>query len=244
MSGFFTELRYAFEKKLVLSKQESWDIILAGVILSVIFGINDDRSTMVIDSYWYVHFFVGALAVYFALLINVLSSKVFAYLKGFEARVRVNYYGVIGGLILSLLLHGFPVFAWGGTELVVDDKKRIGVFRKFMTTSEMAFSSILGLVSNLVVGTIFVLWGELIDNPLITFVGLINFFVAVYSLVPIPEFTNAFPILLHSRMWYVFILTFSISYVLLVVYTPLYLALITGITMSIIMTYWYFKKYE
>lgn len=244
MSKFITELRYMLTKRTLLTKKESSDILIAVLITTVILAINDGTPSKTITYYWFAHLTVALLASYIALMINIISSKIYAGLKGFKSQFKINYIGLFGGLILSIMLNGLPIFAFGGSESLIDKKHNIIRNVPTAQTSEMAISAILATLSNLILGTLLIVFARTISNPLIEFAGIVNLLFAVYSILPIPMYTNAFPIMFHSRTWYAAILGGLIAYSIVIIKASVASSILMGIAGSVLIGYWYFKSYE
>ena len=244
MPKFITELHHMLTKRTLLTKKESSDLLIAVLITTVILAINDGTTSTTITYYWFAHLAVALLASYIALTINIVSSKIYAGFKGFKSQFTINYIGLFGGLILSIMLNGLPIFAFGGSKSLIDKKRNITRQNPTALTSEMATSAILAALSNLILGTVLIVIARLISNSLIEFAGIVNLLFAVYSLLPVPMYTNAFPLMFHSRTWYVTVLGGIITYSIIITKASVASSILFSILGATLVGYWYFKSYE
>ncbi len=191
------------------SKREVNDLAISWVVLSVAFtllrqggvpGILSGRSDLFQDVFLFPKMFV---IVGTAFVLHELSHKYVAQTYNLWAEYRKWTQGLIFAFILSLT--GFFLFAAPGAVMIMGTA--------WVTPEIEARTSLAGPIANITVGIVALLVRYAGYVPFfLTELALINFFLAVFNLLPIPPMDGSKVLRYNAGMW---IATFGIAVVLL-----------------------------
>ena len=161
------------------SQQEGIDLLISWISLSIAFALMISPALLQISSI-IVALPVAFLAVGTGFVFHELAHREAAKHYGFHSEFRAWYPGLAIAIGLVLISVGRFFFAAPGATYYVatnPTKKQNGII------------SIAGPVVNIVVGTILVIIGALVQDNFLQFVfiqsGVINFFFALFNMIPI-----------------------------------------------------------
>lgn len=172
------------------TKDETKDIIISVVVLTILYAISVTRSIGWTYDNLLLFIPISFVAVGLAFILHELGHKVVAQRFGFFSEYRKWDYGLILGLIT--VLTGFMFFAPGAVYF--------GSYGRMVTDEENGKISIAGPIVNIILAVIF-LGLTLTIKPLITVSNMdimmvilltcylafnVNSFLAIFNLLPIP----------------------------------------------------------
>ncbi|MEK6887022.1 MAG: hypothetical protein AABW88_04265 [Nanoarchaeota archaeon] len=121
-----------------------------------------------------------------SLFIKISVQKYFSKKRGFEAEFSPWILGFVVGILLIILTNGSFVFlAFGGLIFYIVEKLRLGEIRPGVDLALIGWISILGPLTNIILAAI-VKTFTFLPNALILKVISVNFWMALYGLLPIP----------------------------------------------------------
>jgi len=215
------------------SNTEKRDLLITILAVSFIFAYNDGRESFNIIL-WLGNYLIVMLFVTIAFIGHTLLQQVFALHQGFRAEYRAWPAGLIMGVIMTVLTNGkwFIILA-GGLWMHHLAIHRIGKFRYGLNIMAQANVAAAGPIANLVLATFAIMMGKQFHILPAFFdqMAMINFWIMIFSLLPIPRL-DGIHIFFASRLFYVFIFTTLLAYVLLTligVYSWIIAILIGGV---------------
>lgn len=234
------------------SSREFISIIVIILILTLIFGFNDDKPSFVLKD-WLLNLVYVFVLVSLTVLFNTLGYKLMAKYLGTAIEVKIwNYERFqgkfsltkIGNYILSPVLPILITLFSNGkiflTTIGTFDIKDYNVFgRKFpkLTYFNHGLITVGGLFFNFILMLVFKTFS--LDKGI-----LINSWFMVWNLLPLPHLPGA-RIFFASRTLYVFSLIFFIANILLIQNLSVIAAIITSLFLSTLLAvvYFYFLEY-
>ena len=240
------------KKEYLKFSREIKAIIIIILILTIIFGFNDNKPEFILKD-WLLNLLYVLILVSMIILFNALGYKLVAKYLGAEIEIKVLNSHVFKGKFRLLKLYKYvfkpvlPVLItlfFNGkfffTPIGTFDIKDYNIFgRKFpkITYFNHGLIAAGGLFFNFILMLIFKLAG--LDKGI-----LISSWFIVWQLLPFSNLPGA-KIFLASRTLYVFSLIFFIGNILLIQSLPVIYAIILSLLVSIILAviYFYFLEY-
>lgn len=181
------------------SEREVHDLVISWVVLSVAFtllrqhgvlGILSGRSSLFQDPLLFPKMFaiVGT-----AFVLHELSHKYVAQTYNLWAEYRKWTQGLIFAFILSLT--GLFLFAAPGAVMIMGTG--------YITPEIEARTSLAGPIANITVGIVALLVRSAVGFPFLTELAAINFFLAVFNLLPIHPMDGSKVLRYNAGMWVV-----------------------------------------
>jgi len=210
----------------MFGKKEIRHLIAGILILSFVFGFNDNRESFNL-AYWLLNFFIVVIVVAISLLLREVVRKFFAHRKGCKTeyslwfikqlsfrpagRLRTGFpFMTVLALFLTFISNG-KIFLTSIDENNVEAVRKYRVGRKFTRLTE--YDEALILLSGILTSAFLVLFfsgfGRLINLNLSMFVT-VNFWITLFALIPLPPLDGG-KILFASRPLYIFSLAFVIA---------------------------------
>ncbi len=192
---------------------------------------------------------VGLQNLLFAIIISFLIIFLRVFLQkfyaermaGYSAVYSVHRWGLPASIFLAFFTNGFlPYVAPGALTLRVS-RNRAGSFRRGPNFDEVSLVAVFGVLASVIVVVLvrpFLVAGYSWASSVTFYAAAIGFF----GLIPIPG-SEAFVLFYHSRSLWVFVISFTLFYFLLVLYGGLISFLIATVLASVI-TYFYVKYVE
>lgn len=232
---------------LKFSKREVREIIIAVLIGTLIFAFDDGSSDgKFIWGRWAANAILVLFIVFVSFGLRVITQKMVALKLGFRAEFRLWSYGLAASFVLTFLTGGrVPIFFPGGTHFTHLAAERLGSFRYGLNYGSCGWSGAAGSFMNIFIGmTTTFIFGQLmgidvIATPILHKIVLINFLMALYTLLPIPPLDGCL-LFFGSRMNWAITVGITGAYVILYLFEvlSLFLAIILGILFWA--SYWYF----
>lgn len=191
------------------TQREVNDLLVSWIVLSVAFailmeggipGLLRGKSALFTDPMFLPGRFI---IVGTAFVLHELSHKYVAQKYGLRAEYRKFTQGLFLALLLSLT--GLILFAFPGAVMIMSTG--------WVTPEIEVKTSIAGPITNITVGIVALLLAAAVYVPLLRELALINFFLAVFNLLPIPPMDGS-KVLKYNIIWW--IITFGLAVVLLV----------------------------
>ncbi len=240
----------------MFTKKEYLYLGISALVLAFIFGFDDGNPTFVLSK-WLTNFLGILILVIIAILFRELIIKVFA--KRHESSSEYEIWGInqvwfktkiekgiplgifIAFVMALLSLGKFFFTAIGIHNLKENRNARVG--RKFPHLQYYEEAQILsmGILSSLFLAVLGLWFGRISDFDIATFVN-INFYIALFNLLPLSSLDGA-KIFFGSLLTYIFLVIFTVlSFVLLK--SGIILALIIAFLVAIFFIggYFYFQN--
>ena len=148
------------------------------------------------------NFISSVLIVALSVITHLFVQRFIALKKGYRVDYKRWNIGLAIGLILVFLSNGFVMFlAIGGIVIHQFRRKRVGLFRGGMRYDDLALISFFGPLTNLVLAILFKTLVFLPNTVLIDKLVMINIWIALFALLPIPPMAGA-NIFYSSRVLY------------------------------------------
>lgn len=247
--------KYIFGKYFSFDRNELIQIIVTCLVIgfSVSFGRWGDGDT-VNFLVGIRNFLLGFIFALIAMFAHVSSQKLWAINSGYVVRYAWWKLGLLVSVFLTFVVTGIfpwlPVFFTGTLELKTLTKTRVGMYRPRWKFWDYGLVSFAGPLANLIL--ILLVKAFAIGGPgeILMYFLMVNLFVMIYSLIPIPLFhgvkvieggrtaydlkggTIGFNMFLMGRSLYLFFLVFVLVYAFLILVTGIFsffLALLIGI---------------
>lgn len=237
----------------LLEKKESKHILIAIIILTIVFGFNDNKPSFVL-SQWFLNLIIVFVLVTITILVHMLGYKlagmyfncpvifeiwnfknVYNTQKRLIKKIKVFFNGPFIAILLTLITTGKFYFAAISTFSIKHTER---IERKFsrVTEYETALIALIGLVINLIL--LFIFKGFNIEKGI-----LINTYFILLNLLPISSLDGA-KILLGSKTLYIFSIIFFVTSIILIHELTIFTTIIISIILAIILTLIYYIKVE
>ncbi len=219
----------------MLKKRELIHFVISILILSLVFGWNDGKSTFDV-AYFLANFLKIIILVTLTLLVHELGHKLTARFYDAETEYelitleRIWFKGKlkkpipvfpIVAVFLAIVSKGQLFFTGiAKTKILTQSKRRVG--RKFieLTGYEEALILFSGPLANILLILLLTILGRMLGTNFPTFIT-INLFVALWYMVPLPGFDGN-GIYFGSRFFYIFGLAFLVLALLLQTLSPIW----------------------
>jgi Zn-dependent protease len=177
------------------SPQERIDLLISWISLSIAFALMISPTLLQISNL-IIAFPIAFLAVGTGFVFHELAHREAAKHYGFHSEFRAWYPGLAIAIGLVLISGGRFFFAAPGATYYLatnPTKKQDGII------------SIAGPVVNIIVGTILVIIGAIVPDSFLQFMfiqsGMINFFFALFNMIPIWPFDGSKVIAWRGEYW-------------------------------------------
>jgi len=228
------------------TRLEARNLIITILVLGFIVGFNDGTT----DSsfvYWITNMFNSILIVALAVLVHESTHRIIALIGGYRAEYRVWWYGLMFGLILTIVSRGKIWFLIPGGFIVdVLQRHRLGHFRYGINYWIVGMVAFMGALSNLLLAMSFkiLMYIQYFQgNPLLEKVVLVNVIYAIMSLLPLPGL-GGINLLYASRITYVSLYPALIAAGLLTLYAGVFIAVISFILVAALAWVIFYFTYE
>ncbi|MBI2135504.1 M50 family metallopeptidase [Candidatus Woesearchaeota archaeon] len=228
------------------TRLEARNLIITILILGFIVGFNDGTPNSTF-TYWITNMFNSILIVALAVLVHESAHRVIALIGGYRAEYRVWWYGLMFGLILTIVSRGKIWFLLPGGFIVdILQRHRLGHFRYGINYWIVGIIAFMGALANLLLAMIFKILMYIPyfqGNPLLEKVVLVNVIYAIMSLLPLPGL-GGINLLYASRITYFSLYPALIAAGLLTIYANVFIAVISFIIVGILAWIIFFFSYE
>lgn len=198
------------------SKSEQRDLLFSVLIVALVFAYDDGREIFT-WSHWIFNYLLVLFMVAGAFFVHTALQKIWALKHGLLAEYRAWPTGLVITFVFAMLFQGnFYILLPGGLAMTHASILRLGRWRYGENVSTRGIIAASGAIGNVLLATFCLMMSaQLGIFP--EFFGLwavINFWLMVYSLLPIPRL-DGIHLLFWSRLVYVFIFSTLLGYVLL-----------------------------
>ena len=203
------------------SKEEWKALIIMTLAFAFIFSFNEWGTDSFDLSMGLKNFSIAFIIAGISVFIHEAGHRIMALKFGFRAETKLWWYGIIIGIVLTIITGGKLVFlAAHGIFIHQLSTHRLGYFRYGPNILVFGLISLMGPLCNIFFATIIktadVWFGAGLTNvPFFAKLFIFNWILAAWNLLPIPPLDGS-RMLFYSRMWYAFIFGAIGSYVILV----------------------------
>ncbi|MGM5481975.1 MAG: hypothetical protein ACQESF_00790 [Nanobdellota archaeon] len=210
------ELYFRVKEFFRFSKREKRDILLAVLVVTFAFALNDGREKFN-AVLWFGNLLQSLFFVTLALLAHVSVQKIFALQQGFTSEFRAWSTGLLVTIAVSLISLGkFYILLPGGMVLYHMTILRIGKFRYGENVVARGMIAVSGAIANLVLATIGLMFSHqlnILPGFFLDF-AMVNLWIMFFTILPIP-YMDGIHLFFMSRLTYVFIVSTLLAYVIL-----------------------------
>ena len=179
----------------MFSRNEIRDLLISVFVLAIIFSsFNLELLPVTI--------FIVVL-VFFS---HEMSHKFLAQHYGLSAEYRMWTWGIVLGLLISLLPGGFVFVAPGA--VYISHKREFAFQVTRVTRNQYGWINFIGPMINIVVGVAMIALNYFIPLALFTLTARISLFLALFNLLPIPPMDGSKILVWNKKLW---VLAFAIS---------------------------------
>ncbi len=239
----------------MFTKEETTNLVISILILGFIFGFDDGNPTFIFGN-WLANFFKVVFLVAIALLFRELVLKWVA--KGHDA---LSYYdlwsvkqtwigeklsrgyplGAIIGILISIFSKGKFFFTAVGKHTFIENRlARVGRKYANLQFKEEARIAASGILASLFISILALLLGNIFNINVNAFIT-INFYLALFNLIPVSELDGA-KIFFGSLLTYIFLLVFVVA-AFLIIKTSIIFGVLAAFLIASLATLIYYYKW-
>ncbi len=188
------------EKKglLYFSPQEKKDLVISWLTLSLAFAIMINPVFFNISNLL-ISFPIALIAVGTGFVLHELAHREAAKYYGFHSEYRAWYQGLVIAVALAIITQGSFIFAAPGATYFFAEK---------VSVKQNGIISLSGPITNLVLGLLLMLIANMFKgdflNTVFSLAGQINFFFALFNLLPILMLDGSKVFAWNKLIWAVF----------------------------------------
>ena len=244
MRNSFSNYNDRIKRYFPFQKQEMRNIIATILIIGFMYGFNDNSKTFDIVN-WTYNLIVSISISAITLLVFVVGQRLVGIYNGYKVEFQMWWPGLIFALLLTFISRGYlwiPIA--GGLVIHFHKGHRLGYFRYGLNMLSMGMTATAGPIACIIFATVIKQANLLITNTPLPIIEKLYWFSLIFALVnmlPIPPLAGS-KLLYNSRLPYVFIFSFMVSYTVLA-YFKLY-SWIVGLIIAFILWFIFYIKYE
>ena len=229
------------------SRLEIRNLIISILVVGFIVGFDDKKPSGSLG-FWVFNLINSILIVSLAFIVHEAGHRLSGLVAGYRAEYKVWWYGLLIGLILTIISRGqLWVILPGGYMCDMMQRARLGRFRYGINYFTLGLIGYMGGLFNIILAMIFKFMLYIpffADNALIEKAILVNVAYAIYSLLPLPGL-DGINVLFASRIAYVSLYSALIVASVLLVFYSIFLAVV-GSVIALIASWiiWYFVYEE
>lgn len=206
------------------SKEEWKNFIIGVIICGFIFSFDKwgDKTPNILIGL--TNFAYMIFISFISIFVHHGGQRLAGLIYGFKIEHKLWWYGPYVSLILSFLSLGqIKFFVFSSFEAHLLPVHRLGFFRHGPNIRTIGIIAFMGPVSNILFATFFKSIDLLFfnNNPFLNAVFIFNLLFAAYNFLPVPPLDGS-KIFFGSRLTYIFIFSFFISYVILIISAQYY----------------------
>jgi len=214
------------------SGSELGGLIITILCLSLIIGAGFDTGAEFDFSLWLFNLFNSMIIVTLSLLVHETAHRLYALAIGYAVETEIFLYGLLGGIVLSIMTYGkLPFLPAGTIRVKMLEGQRLGYFRYHLNVFSIGIIALMGPLSNLVLAIFFKAL-SFIQGPLIEKAIFINIVLAVTNILPLP-FMDGGSVMYGSRPLYALTAGMIVSCSLLIFFTPVLIAVLGSLALGI-----------
>jgi len=235
MYGLFN-LKDKMRKYLAFDESELKNFIIIVLLLSFIVAFDDGKAEFS-AAHWGINYILVMLLVLPAVFVHVVIQRIFALEYGYKPKLKLSWYMLVIGIILTVISAGkFWFFLVPGVFVMdVMEVHRLGYFRYGLSMRQFGWIAAMGCLANIFLAMIFK--ALLVFNPqsLMLQMGVsVNIAMAIMNILPIPPL-NGSKLFFGSRLLYFFMLGIIVGMaVFLLVMDSILLSLLFSLILGVI----------
>lgn len=175
--------------------RELRDLIIAAVVLSLVFAYEGFNANALVSNLP-----AAVLGVALGFLLHELAHRFFARRYKCHAEFRLWPTGLFLAVALALVSNGAFIFAAPGAVMIHEAIDVWGNVRP-LGRKRYGIVSIAGPAVNVVLAGIFIASNALYAAPLFTFAAMVNIWLAIFNMLPIPPLDGSKVFAWDRRIW-------------------------------------------
>jgi hypothetical protein len=238
------DVLYNLKQYFSFKKKEFRDLFVTAIFIGFVFSFTE-WGVDVFDLYsgfyaWFNAFLVAVLAVLF----RIAVQKTFAVYLGYKANYGIWMIGLLAGLFAVFFTNGFLLIAIPGTvSVVLIERFRLGKRRQGLMRRDEALIAFSGPLASIILAMIFQGISGIAAGPLVQKVVLVNMWMAVYTVLPIP-YLDGFKIFYYSRTLGLFSVLFFAGIAVFLTWYSFWQTIAAALVLAVLVTIVYFIKFE
>ncbi len=227
------------------SNDEIKAIIVTTIILGFVASFSEWGKDVFDFKIGFINYFNAALIVGLAILVRVSVQRIAGLWVGLRVEYKEWFLGLMISLVLVFVTKGKLMFLVpGGIFLHFLERQRLGSFRYGLSYGTVGFVCFWGVVANVFLATVFKVLSLMMPyNPLLAKAVIINMWMALFSMLPIPPLDGS-RIFFAVRGMYVFVYGVIIGWALLLNFTTIFYTIIGALVIGTIIAVIYYILYE
>lgn len=191
-----------------METKEVRDLIISAVVLSAVFAYEGFNLNLFI-----LNLPAAALGVALGFLLHELAHRFFARRYKCHAEFRLWRMGLVLAVLFALISNGAFVFAAPGA-VVIHEAMDVWGNVKPLGKKRYGIVSVAGPVTNVILGGVFFAANMLYHSDIFTFALLVNIWLAIFNMLPIPPLDGSKVFAWDKRIWAAFFALLIILFVL------------------------------
>lgn len=189
------------------SIEEKRNLIVISLVLGFIYSFKDWGLGNTIDvAFGLTNLLIAIIIAFISIYVHVAAQRLHALRLGYKPELKTWPYGLMGGVIICFITNGAAVLPlYGGTEIHMIVKHRIGHFRHGVNMVNMGLVAMMGPLANLFLAYFIKIFNVGIGSSVLNKMILINLMLAVWTMLPIPPVIDGVKVFFWSRLSYFFI---------------------------------------
>lgn len=199
------------------SVEERRNFVIAVLVIGFLYSFRYWGDTEFDWGIGLINLAISIIIVFITLGAHHGLQRLHAMRLSYKPEFKLWPYGLFGSLLVCFLSNGVIIIpVYGGTELHMIYKHRLGHFRFGVNMVNIGLVGFTGPLTNLLLAYFIKLINIAIGSQILERMVLINLMFAVWTMLPIPPLNDGIRILYWSRITYAFMLGVVVSAALLI----------------------------
>lgn len=216
---------------------------IAWPLLTLVMAFDDGSETFRITN-WIGNYIISGLGIALAIFVSEFAERAIALEQGFKLTTKPFLYGILGGLIISIMTNGKVIFlAHRSFHMDTIESQRLGYFRYHRSYYAMGKIAFLGPFANILVA-ILLFYIPILPNPARDVFISANIIYAISNMLPIPPLDGSL-FMYASRLMYFFVFGAYLGIVLVIEFgASIWIMFAAALIMGILLAKIYFGVVE